>query len=356
MRARALRRAGRAALTWPVEASDLVAAGRSLAELPQVGPWVDRVMQAMFEAGAAPRTFDPLRDDFLTATEVQRTVAADAHAIAIKCDLQMHTTWSDGHSTLDEMVEAAAARGYTHIAITDHSKGLAIAHGMDEERLSQQGEIIDAINGVDMSPQRMRVLRSIEVNLGLDGSTDMDGAALSRLDIVHGAFHSKLRLREDQTDRYIVALRNPDLHILGHPRGRMFNHRIGLHAGWHAVFEEAARLDKAVEIDGYADRQDLNVELLGIARETGVRVSIGSDAHHVVDLGYADFGLAAAAKAGIPADRIINTLSVDELLGWVASLRERKPDSRISGIPMRPAPAPEPPHARSRRDRRAAGT
>jgi histidinol phosphatase-like PHP family hydrolase len=323
-KARALRRAGRAALTWPIEASDLVAAGRSLTELPTVGPWVERVMRTMFEAGAAPHTFDPLRDDFLTATEVQRTLAGGDNGIVIKCDLQMHTTWSDGHSTLDEMVGAAALRGYTHIAITDHSKGLAIAHGMDEDRLAQQGEIIDAINGSGTSPGQMRVLRSIEVNLGLDGSIDMDSAALAGLDIVHGAFHSKLRLREDQTDRYIAALRNPDLHILGHPRGRMFNHRIGLHADWHAVFEAAARLDKAVEIDGYADRQDLNVELLGIARETGVRVSIGSDAHHVVDLGYADFGLAAAVIAGIPPDRVINTLSLDALLGWVASLRERK--------------------------------
>lgn len=324
MRARALRRAARAALTWPVEVADLVAAGRSLTELANVGPWLDRVMQAMLEADAAPHTFDPLRDDFLTATEVNRILAAGQTAIALKSDLQMHTTWSDGHSTLDEMVEAAALRGYTHIAITDHSKGLAIAHGMDEERLAQQGDIIDAINTGGASKQPMRVLRSIEVNLGLDGSTDMDSAALSRLDIVHGAFHSKLRLREDQTDRYVAALRNPELHILGHPRGRMFNHRIGLHADWHAVFEAAARLDKAVEIDGYADRQDLNVELLGIARETGVRVSIGSDAHHVVDLGYADCGLAAATRAGIPADRVINTLSVDELLAWVASLRERQ--------------------------------
>jgi histidinol phosphatase-like PHP family hydrolase len=325
MKARALRRAARAALTWPVEVADVLAAGRSLTELATVGPWVDRVLQAMVEEDTAPHTFDPLRDDFLTATEVQRTLAAGGGGIAITCDLQMHTTWSDGHSTLDEMVEAAAARGYTHIAITDHSKGLAIAHGMNEERLARQGEIIDAINGSAPSPQRMRVLRSIEVNLGLDGATDMDSAALSRLDIVHGAFHSKLRLREDQTDRYVAALRNPDLHILGHPRGRVFNHRIGLQADWHAVFEEAARLDKAVEIDGYADRQDLNVELLGIARETGVRVSIGSDAHHVVDLGYADNGVAAAARAGIPADRVINTLSRDELLGWVASLRERRP-------------------------------
>jgi histidinol phosphatase-like PHP family hydrolase len=324
MKARALRRAARAALTWPVEASDVLAAGRSLTELDTVGPWVDRVLQAMMEEDTAPRTFDPLRDDFLTAIEVKSILAGSPLSGGIKCDLQMHTTWSDGHSTLDEMVAAAATRGYTHIAITDHSKGLAIAHGMDEERLAQQGEIIDAINGAAASDHSMRVLRSIEVNLGLDGSTDMDSAALSRLDIVHGAFHSKLRLREDQTDRYIAALRNPDLHILGHPRGRMFNHRIGLQADWHTVFTEAARLDKAMEIDGYADRQDLNVELLGIARETGVRVSIGSDAHHVVDLGYADNGVAAAARAGIPADRIINTLSLDELLGWVASLHERQ--------------------------------
>jgi putative hydrolase len=325
VKARALRRAARAALTWPVEVSDVLAAGRPLTELDTVGPWVERVLQAMVEKDNPPPTFDPLRDDFLTTTEVKSILAGRPLAGGIKCDLQMHTTWSDGHSTLDEMVEAAAARGYTHIAITDHSKGLPIAHGMDEERLAQQGEIINDVNAAAASNHSMRVLRSIEVNLGLDGSIDMDSAALSRLDIVHGAFHSKLRLPEDQTDRYVAALRNPDLHILGHPRGRMFNRRIGLHADWHTVFAEAALLDKAVEIDGYADRQDLDVELLGIARETGVRVSIGSDAHHVVDLGYADNGVAAATSAGIPTDRVINALSLDELLAWVGSLRERQP-------------------------------
>ena len=323
MKARALRRAARAALTWPVEAAELAAAGRPLSELPQVGPWLAQVMLAMLERGDEPAQRDPLRDDFLTATDVARTLSeADAN-VALRCDLQMHTTWSDGHSTLDDMVAAAAARGYTHISITDHSKGLAIAGGMDEARLAEQGEAIAAINDGGIAGG-MRVLKSIEVNLGLDGSVDMDDEALARLDIVHGAFHSKLRLRDDQTERYVAAVRNPELHILGHPRGRMFNFRLGLHADWHRVFAEAAALDKAVEIDGYADRQDLNVDLLAIARDTGVRVSVGSDAHHVVDLGYAAFGQAAAVIAEIPADRIVNCLSLDSLLEWVASLRERK--------------------------------
>ena len=145
---------------------------------------------------------------------------------------------------------------------------------------------------------------------------------MNGMDIVLGSFHSQLRKTTDQTERYIAALENPCLHILGHPRGRVYNYRHGLKADWHRVFARAAELDKAVEVDAYSDRQDLNVELLKIAREEGVRISFGSDSHHPWQLIFLDLALASSLLAGIREDRIINFLPVEKLLAWVQSLRE----------------------------------
>ncbi|MBA2269805.1 MAG: hypothetical protein H0W20_04295 [Chthoniobacterales bacterium] len=134
----------------------------------------------------------------------------------------------------------------------------------------------------------------------------MEQTSLDALDLVLGSFHSALRSQEDQTDRYLAALRNPTLHVLGHPRGRVYNYRAGLTADWSRMFAEAQRLDKAVEIDCYPDRQDLNVDLLKLARDAGTRVALGTDSHHAWQLAFIELGLAAALEAGIPAERIIN--------------------------------------------------
>jgi DNA polymerase (family 10) len=141
---------------------------------------------------------------------------------------------------------------------------------------------------------------------------------------VLGAFHSSLRTKDDQTERYLAALRNPQIQILGHPRGRIYHYRIGLKADGPRVFAEAARLDKAVEIDSYPDRQDLNLGLLKIARKEGVRISLGTDSHHAHQMEFIELGLAAAVKARIPADRILNFMDLAHLLAWVAKLRVRR--------------------------------
>ena len=166
------------------------------------------------------------------------------------------------------------------------------------------------------------VLRSIEMNLNPRGEGDMSPNSLRRLDLVLGSFHSALRTTEDQTERYLTALRNPHVHILGHPRGRIYNFRVGLKADWPRVFAEAARLDKAVEIDSYPDRQDLNVELLKIARDKEPRISLGTDAHHSWQLEFIDLGLAAVLRAKIPADRILNFMPTLELKTWAQRLRD----------------------------------
>jgi DNA polymerase (family 10) len=131
-----------------------------------------------------------------------------------------------------------------------------------------------------------------------------------------------LRKKEDQTDRYLSALRNPDIQILGHPRGRIYNFRLGLTADWERVFGLAAELDKAVEIDGYPDRQDLNVDLLKLAKKAGCRISLGTDSHDPVQLRFMEYSVAAASLAGIPGDCILNFMTAQKLRQWVASLRE----------------------------------
>jgi DNA polymerase (family 10) len=163
----------------------------------------------------------------------------------------------------------------------------------------------------------------VELNLDTAGRGDMDAGALQRLDLVLGCFHSALRKKEDQSDRYLAALKNPDIQILGHPRGRIYNFRIGLSAEWERVFGVAAELDKAVEIDGYPDRQDLSLDLLRIAKRSGCRISLGTDSHDPQQLRFMDFALASAIKAGIKQERILNFMALNKLLEWVANVRQR---------------------------------
>jgi putative hydrolase len=321
-RRRALERASRAAMFWAEEAGALLAAGRALTELPSVGPWVASRIESLIESPPDTVEADELRRDFLTVARAREVLAGDpGWTDGIRADLQMHTTHSDGALPVADMLDAASAYGYEFVAITDHSKSLKIARGMDEAELGEEGEEIDALNAE--RDGRPLALKSIEMDVFEDGSGDTDPAALRRLDVVLGAFHTKLREREDRTDRYLAALRNPDVHVLAHPRTRKYGRRLGLVADWPAVFAEAERLDKAVEIDASPDRQDLNVDILSIAADFDVRVSIGTDAHHPVELAFVDLGLAAAAIARIPRERILNFLPVRDVLAWTASLRER---------------------------------
>jgi DNA polymerase (family 10) len=325
-RQRALRRAGRAAMVWPEEAADIVASERSLTELRGVGPWIaHRIHEWLDDPPEVPEP-PPERRGFLTMAEANRALAADpAWREGLRGDLQVHTTYSDGKYPLQEVVATVAERGYHYVGITDHSVGLPIANGMSDERIRAQWVEIDMVNaGLEAAGERVRVLRSIEMNLSPEGEGDMDPATLAELDLVLGAFHSKLRVTEDQTERYLAGIRNPTIHVLAHPRCRRFGSRLGLSADWGRVFEEAARLDKAVEIDCSLDRQDLNVELAEIARDTGVRISIGTDAHYLSELETMDLGLGTAALAGIPRDRILNFMPADELVAWAADVRGRR--------------------------------
>jgi histidinol phosphatase-like PHP family hydrolase len=320
---KALRRASRKAFVWPEEATKLVSEGRSLEELPGVGPSLTKIIRRWMDDPPDIPAPPEIRRDFLTLPKAQSILhSKPSWSQQLKGDLQMHTVWSDGSDSIEDMAKAAVERGYEFIVITDHAKGLKIAGGINEEQLAMQAEEISQVNdAMAATDQPVRVLRSIELNLSPAGNGDMDGQALSRLDLVLGCFHSSLRKKEDQTDRYLAALRNPAIHILGHPRGRIYNFRLGLTADWQRVFGLAAELDKAVEIDCYPDRQDLSSDLVRLAAKAGCRISLGTDAHGASQLRFIDLGLASALKAGVKSDRILNFMTGEQLLTWAANVR-----------------------------------
>lgn len=322
---RAFRRAARNAFLWPEEVFDLVEQNRSLTELRGIGPFIEARVRTWIDKPPPMKPPPAIRRDFISLAEARRLLAPKPEwRRKLRGDLQMHSCWSDGSASIGEMAEAARDRSYEYIAITDHSKGLKIAGGIDEPALKQQGAEIAKVNAaLSKSGAHLRVLRSIEMNVNPRGQGDMSPGCLAGLDLVLGSFHSALRVKEDQTDRYFAALRNPHIHILGHPRGRIYNFRVGLKADWPRVFAEAAGLDKALEIDCYPDRQDLNVALLKIAQEHGTRISFGTDAHHAWQLEFIELGLAAALRARITADRILNFMPAVELKSWAKRLRDR---------------------------------
>lgn len=314
-RRRAMRRAGRAAFTWQVEARDLQRRRQPLTVLPRVGPWIAAQIAALAEGGAVEPP--PIRAGFLSWTEA--SAAGAQYPARVLGDLQAHTVWSDGHSTSEEMVEAASTRGYAYLLVTDHSQGLPIAGGLSPERFEEQWREFAALDG----RHPLRLLRGIEMNIDIDGSGDMPAETLRELDVILGAFHAALRRTDDQTARYLAALRNPFVDVLAHPRGRMYGRRTGLQADWPRVFAEAARLDKAIEVDGYPDRQDVDVDLLRTAVESGARISLGSDSHHVIDLEFMTFARGAAALVGVPPERVLNCMPADDLIAWATQHRSR---------------------------------
>src|SRR5438105_5730421 len=323
---KALRRASRKAFLWDKETTDLLDEDRSLTELPGVGPHLDRIIRDWIANPPSVAEAPEIRKGFLSLPQALDVLAAKPNwSKPLKGDLQMHSLWSDGSASIAEMADAADARGYEYIAITDHSKGLKIAGGIDEAQLTEQGAEISALNTeLASSGRRVRVLRSVEMNLNPAGQGDMDSRSLAQLDIVLGSFHSALRRKENQTERYLSALRNSDIQILGHPRGRIYNYRLGLTADWPRIFDCAAQLDKAVEIDSYPDRQDLSLNLVKLAKKAGCRISLGTDAHDSAQLRFIDLGLASALLAGLNPDRILNFMIRDELLAWVSSVREKR--------------------------------
>lgn len=319
----AFRRAARKAFLWETEVGELIQSEIPLIQLGGIGPFLASRIMDWVKKPPPPVSAPPIRAEFLTLTRAKDLLAEHPEWSTAPCGvLHMHTVWSDGSATIAEMAQAAKARDYQYLSITDHTKGLKIANGLTEDRLIQQGTEIDIANADLDKDANFKILKSAEVNFAPSGEIDMEPAALRKLDLVIGSFHSSLRRSDDQTSRYLAALANSNVHILGHPQGRIFNHREGLKADWSRVFAEAARRDKAVEINGYPDRQDLKGSLLRLALTEGARISLGTDAHHPWQLAFMEFALAAAILAGFKKDRIVNFMSVQEILEWSHQVSE----------------------------------
>ncbi|MGH2755760.1 MAG: PHP domain-containing protein [Actinomycetota bacterium] len=321
-KARSLRRAARQALVWPDEVVDLLEAGRSLTELNQVGPWVARRIHEWVEAPPDLED-DELRSGFITMSHARKVLAEYPDwQEEVRADLQMHSVYSDGSVSIAEMAGGAAKLGYEYIAMTDHSKGLRIAGGIDEVRLAEQRLEIDDVNAqLDDLDADLTVLRSIELNLSPTGDGDMEPSALTDLDVVVGSFHSKLRVKDDQTERALGAVRNPHVQVIGHPTGRMFGIRRGVRAEWGRVLEAGRERGKAFEINAQPNRQDFSIEYLRLAREAGVMLTIGTDAHSIGELYNVDLSLAAAILADIPKEQILNFRPLEGFLAWVEESR-----------------------------------
>src|SRR5437762_3710114 len=227
----------------------------------------------------------------------------------------MHSTWSDGSQTLDEIVAAGIERGYSFCGVTDHSYGLPIAGGVSMAKLFEQHRAIDRLN--KRYKGKFRLIKGIEANIRADGSVDMTPAELQQLELVVAAPHSSLRSAADQTARMVNAVQTPGVHILGHPRGRMYGSRPGVTADWPQVFRAAARANVAIEIDGDPSRQDIDHDLAKQAIAAGCLFALDSDAHSTGELRYAETAIAHARLAGVPVERVINCWPVDRLLQWL---------------------------------------
>jgi len=231
-------------------------------------------------------------------------------------DLQMHSTWSDGKDSIEEMLEACAAKGYEYFALTDHSKALAMTGGMDAEKLARQWNEIDEV--VEKHDE-IRFLRSMEVDILADGSLDLEEEWLERLDVVVVSVHSRFNLPEkEQTERILKAVRHPQANILAHPTGRLINERDPFAFDLDRVLDACAKHGVAVELNAHPARLDLKDTHLMRAKEKGVKVVISTDAHSVTELGLMSYGVEQARRAWLETDDVINCWSVNKLLRFLS--------------------------------------
>jgi len=232
----------------------------------------------------------------------------------LRGDLHMHTTATDGHNSIREMAEAALACGFSYIAITDHSKNLAMTNGLDEKRALEH---VQRIREVDRQMEgRIRVFTGIEVDILADGSLDLDDEVLAQMEIVIASVHTRFeQSREEMTARVLKAIENPHTRILGHPTGRLLLRREPFALDLGAVLRRAAELGVAVEHNAAPERLDLNDRDLRLAKELGCKIVIDSDSHDARNLGKMDYGIRQLRRAWLGPEDVLNTLGAAELLG-----------------------------------------
>ncbi len=238
--------------------------------------------------------------------------AAGVNPALLRGDLHSHTDWSDGGATVLEMARAAKARGYSYLAITDHSPRIQVVNGLGPERVAAQAAVIrqamDQLEG-------FTILRGIECDILEDGSLDLPDEVLAELDVVVISPHLKLKMEPAaMTERMLRAVSNPHADIVGHPTGRRLGTRPGATYDFEAVFRQAARSRTAMEMDCDPARMDLSPELARLAADCGCRLSLDSDAHSPDQFAYVDSGAWMARQAGIGPDLLLNCLELPDLL------------------------------------------
>ena len=243
--------------------------------------------------------------------------AAAAHTLPdlitqadLQGDVHMHTVETDGRNTIEQMAAAAEEYGYKYIAITDHSKNLAFANGLDDERAVEHIQRIRAVN--DMVGE-LTILAGIEVDILADGTLDLSDSVLEQMDIVIASVHSHFNQSpSEMTDRLLKAVENPNTSLIGHPTGRMLLRRDAYAFDIDAVLKAAARKKVAMELNSYPDRLDLNDRHLRLAKEHGVKIVINTDSHHTSHLDKIRFGILQARRAWLTKQDVLNTLPLSK--------------------------------------------
>ena len=234
----------------------------------------------------------------------------------LKGDLQTQTDWTDGSDSIEEMAKAALGQGLKYIAITDHTKRLAMAHGLDEKKIRRQWVEIDRVQR--KLGQKIKILKGTECDILKDGSLDLPDEILVKLDIVGVSVHSYFNLtRKEQTERIIKAIKNPHVDILFHPTGRLIHHREPYEVDMEAIIREAKQTGTVLEIDAFPDRLDLKDEHIRKCVEAKVKMSIDSDAHSTAHFPFLEYGLAQARRGWAEKKDIINAWPLDKMLKFL---------------------------------------
>lgn len=233
----------------------------------------------------------------------------------IKGDLHMHSTWSDGAYSIEEMIEACRAKGYKYMAITDHSQYLKVANGLTEERLREQIQVIKEYN---KKYEDILILSGIEMDILPDATLDYSDDLLEEVDIVIASIHSSFSQSKDKImERLKTALNNPHVDIIAHPTGRLIGRREGYDVDMDLLIQLAKETNTALELNANPNRLDLSAENLRKAQAAGVKIVINTDAHNIEMLEHMKIGVSSGMKARLNKDRVLNTRDAEELLAFL---------------------------------------
>lgn len=292
------------------EVAERAAAG-TLTDLDGIGATTATVIEQALGGGEVAYL-----TDLEARTQVPVTPEGARFRAALKGDLHLHSRWSDGGATVESMARTAIDLGHEYLVLTDHSPRLTVAHGLSPERLARQ---VDEVRDLNERLAPFRILTGIEVDILEDGTLDHADEVLAGLDLVVASVHSKLRMPGPQmTERMLRAVVSPHVDVLGHCTGRLIDRRPPSEFDADAVFAACAAHRTAVEVNCRPERLDPPRPLLRRAVALGCWFTIDSDAHSTGQLEWQPLGCDRAAEAGVPLDRVLNTLPAEELLRWVA--------------------------------------